>query len=113
MIPLFMEVMNKSPFQYYITDQESLLSIRQNYDRSLLFHPSNIVPPSDDDIYIERQLLLDLIEMEGTIHRNPYAYNREDKVLSMMCRELKTVGYRHIKAKMDRGDSPIRRSTSW
>jgi hypothetical protein len=45
--------------------------------------------------------------MEGTIDRNPYAYTREEKVMSIMCRELKTVGYRYIKAKMDNGEIPL------
>jgi hypothetical protein len=30
----------------------------------------NIIPPDDEDL-IDSRLLLDLAEMEGTIHRNP------------------------------------------
>jgi hypothetical protein len=55
-------------------------------------HRPNIIPPDDEDL-IDCRLLLDLAEMEGTIDRNPYAYTREEKVMSIMCRELKTIGY--------------------
>lgn len=82
-----------------VTSQVSFILSRRNTDLS-------IAPPAlDDDI--DLRLLLDLAELERTINRNPDYYTREEQILSLMCRELKTVGYRHIKAKMDRGDVPL------
>jgi len=76
------------------------------YDTVRPQHRADIVGPEYEDL-IDTRLLLDLAEMEDTIDSDPWALTREEKVLSIMCRELKTVGYRHIKAKMDRGDIPV------
>jgi len=65
---------------------------------------ANIVE-ADDDNLIDRRLLLDLSDMEIMIDRN--TDTAEERVLSIMCQELLTVGYQHIKAKMNRGDVPL------
>jgi hypothetical protein len=67
----------------------------------------NIIEP-DEDESVERRLLDHLAEMSLTLcHTYHRAWTREQRVQAIMSRELLTVGYGHIKAKMNRGDTPL------
>jgi len=66
-------------------------------------------PPvvSNEDI-IDEHLLTYLSGMNRNFIDARTTYlDEEERINMMMCRELLTVGYRHIKQKMDRGDVPL------
>jgi len=77
-----------------------------------------ILPPRDNPIIIqnfedelvEEKLLRHLAAMTKTLRVSgdkDAPWTREDKIRSMMCRELLTVGYSTIRRKMDQGDRPL------
>jgi hypothetical protein len=70
-------------------------------------HP-HIVEPEDDDL-VERRLLGHLTQMSETLSQTSHGnWMRDDsRVRAIMCQELLTMGYTHIKAKMVRGDMPL------
>jgi ABC-type ATPase with predicted acetyltransferase domain len=68
----------------------------------------NIIEPDEDDELVDQRLLDHLAEMSQALGRTYHgAWTREEQVRAIMSRELLTVGYGHIKAKMNRGDTPL------
>jgi hypothetical protein len=79
----------------------SVISDHQLHERP------NIIEPDEDEL-VDRRLLDHLNEMSQALSRTHYGdWTRDDRVRTIMCRELLTVGYDHIKAKMERGEMPL------
>jgi hypothetical protein len=67
----------------------------------------NIIEP-DEDEFVDRRLLDHLAGVSQDLSRTYHGdWTRDDRIRAIMCRELLTVGYDHIKAKMERGERPL------
>jgi hypothetical protein len=63
---------------------------------------------SQEEELVDERLLRYLSAMTRTLRdARKHHLDEEDRVRLLMCRELLTVGYRHVKQKMDRGDLPL------
>jgi hypothetical protein len=110
-----------------VPSQEPTSSQQQSHDRSILSRDAsspvqprssvashlppedrpNIIEPDEDEL-VERRLLDHLAEMSLALsHTYHRAWTKEQRVRAIMSRELLTVGYGHIKAKMNQGDTPL------
>jgi len=73
-----------------------------------------IIPSSSkhfENELVDEKLLCHLSEMAKTLRRvkgdKDIPWTSDDRICSMMCHDLLTVGYSTIKNKMDRGDQPV------
>jgi hypothetical protein len=67
----------------------------------------NIIKPDEDEL-VDQRLLDHLTEMSQALSQTHHGdWMRDDRIRAIMCRELLTVGYDHIKAKMERGEMPL------